>query len=58
MNTEIEEGITMISRYGEYYNIQFTPRDSDLCDVIIEFKEFLKACGYSDTQVDEYIVLN
>jgi hypothetical protein len=55
MDMEIQEGITLINRYGDHCNIQYMPKDLELGDVIIEFKEFLKACGYSDKQVDEYI---
>jgi len=58
MKTEIQEGITFININNDYYNLQHMPKDVNLYEVIIEFKEFLKACGYSDKQVDEYIDVN
>lgn len=55
MELNIEEGITLVNRYGEYYNIQFIPKSSCLDDVVTEFKQFLIACGYTVEGVNEYM---
>jgi hypothetical protein len=55
MNIEIDEGVTLINRYGDHYNTQFIPKNEGLNETLVEIKEFLKACGFNDKAVDEAI---
>ena len=54
---EVQNGLTLINKYEDgSYNIQFLPDSiTGLHDVIIEFKEFLLACGYAKETIETYI---
>jgi hypothetical protein len=54
MEVEIYDGITLVNKYEEFYNIQFIPKDSDLHEVIENFTLFLKSCGYSEKLISDY----
>lgn len=55
MEVQIEEGMTLVNRYDESYNIQFIPKDAELAEVVVEFREFLLACGFSEVTINDYI---
>ena len=55
LTIKIKEGITMVNRYGDDFNIQFVPKESSIDEIVVEFKEFLLACGYSPKAVDEWV---
>lgn len=57
MNTEIDEGITLINMHDNGdYNIQYSKQEN-LHDIMFEIKEFLLACGFSEKAINEYIYI-
>ena len=55
LELNLNEGVTLVNRYDNNYNVQFIDKDAELGDLVIEIRHFLLACGYTKASVDRYI---
>jgi hypothetical protein len=57
MEIQIHQGITLINRYDDAYNISHIGKDHGIQDTMQSIVEFLLASGFSQSTIDEYIKL-
>jgi hypothetical protein len=57
MEMQIHQGITLINRYDDAYNISHVGKDHGALDVMERIVSFLLASGFSQSTIDEYITL-
>ena len=57
MEMQIHQGITLINRYDDAYNISHIGKDHGALDVMENIVAFLLASGYSKSVIDQYINL-
>lgn len=58
MDLKVEKGMTLVCKHDDNSLVMVHTKEEFLGDIIIEFKNFLLAAGFSEKSVNEYIALD